>query len=162
MEHTFFAILFIKKICLNEKKIHIFNLIEAYANTQDHAEYIRIKSQIKDACGEEVEGIALLFSNSSGTYGFVTGDKVKIARQSDKKPLKLDADDFFSDSQWQSHLSSEYLVFILENDQGNTTELINQYLQGDIDDDIIDVDVINAINYIKFEEKPLDDMSSYL
>ena len=80
----FFCTLIYQKDLSERKKITIFNLIDAYANTEEHAERIKLKAQIQKACGEQVESIALLFSNSSERYGFVTGNKVKVARWRDK------------------------------------------------------------------------------
>lgn len=158
----FFCNLVYQKDLTERKKISIFNLIDAYANTEDHAKRVRLKSQIKEACGEQIEGIALLFSNSSGTYGFVTGNRVKVARWRDAGPLELDADELFSDSTRELRLSFQYYVFILENEEKYTPELIEQYFQGNEIDDDINTDVINAIKYINTLEKPLEDMSWYL
>lgn len=158
----FFCNLVYQKDLTERKKISIFNLIDAYANTEDHTERVRLKSQIKEACGEQIEGIALLFSNSGGTYGFVTGNRVKVAQWRDKGPLELDDDELFSDPDHQLKLSFQYFVFILENEREYTPELIKHYIQGNEEDDSINTDVINAIKYINTHEKPLEDMNWYL
>ncbi len=158
----FFCTLIYQKDLSERKKITIFNLIDAYANTEEHAERIKLKAQIQKACGEQVESIALLFSNSSETYGFVTGNRVKVARWRDKGPLELDADELFSDSERHLSLSFQYFVFILENEKKYTPELIKQYFQSNEVDDNINTDVINAIKCINILEKPLEDMSWYL
>ena len=158
----FFCNLVYQKDLTEPKKNSILNLIDAYANTEDHAMRVRLKCQIKEACGEQTEGIALLFSNSSETYGFVTGNRVKVARWRDEGPLELDADELFSESNSQLRLSFQYFVFILENEGEYTPELIKQYVQGHEDDDDINTEVINAIKFIGIHEKPLEDMSRYL
>lgn len=158
----FFCTLVYQKDLTERKKISIFNLIDAYANTEDHVERVRLKSQIKEACGAQIEGIALLFSNSSGTYGFVTGNRVKVARWRDEEPLELDADELFSDSERQLELSFQYFVFILESEEQYTFELIREYIQGDEKNDIINTDVINAIKCINTHDQLHEDMSLYL
>lgn len=157
----FFCNLVYQKDLTERKKITIFHLIDAYAHAEEHAERVSLKSQIKEACGEQVEGIALLFSNASETYGFVTGNRVKVARWRDTGPLELDADELFSDSH-QLGFNFCYFVFILENERAYTPELIRQYVQGDEQNDSINTDVINAIKCINTLEKRLEDMSRYL
>lgn len=158
----FFCNLVYQKNLPERKNISIFKLIEAYANTEEHAERVKLKAQIKEACGDQVEGIALLFSNAGGTYGFVTGKRVKVARWRDIGPLELDADELFSDPERQLNLSFKYRVFILEKEEEYVPELINQYIQDNEKGGCINTDVINAINYIGTSEKPLEDMSRYL
>lgn len=158
----FFCNLVYQKNLSERKKITIFKLIEAYANTEEHAERVKLKAQIKESCGEQVEGIALLFSNAGGAYGFVTGNRIKVARWRDKGPLELDADELFFDSERKSKLNFQYYVFILENEEEYVPELINQYFQGNEADDCINTDVINAIKHIHIPENPLEDMSWYL
>lgn len=158
----FFCNLVYQKDLNERKKITIFNLIDAYANTEDQAERVRLKYQIKEACGEQVEGIALLFSNSSETFGFVTGNRVQVARWQDAGPLELDADELFSDLEGNLKLSFGYFVFILENEADYSPELISQYIQGDENDDNINTEVINAIKHVTILENSFEDMSLYL
>ncbi|PJD95830.1 MAG: hypothetical protein CK426_06725 [Legionella sp.] len=155
----FFCNLVYQKNLTERKKITLFNLIEAYATTEEHAERVKLKAQIKEACGEQVEGMSLLFSNARKTYGFVTGNRVKVARHSDKKLLELDADELFSDLKWPLF---QYSVFILDNEEECASELISEYMQGNECDDKINTDVINAIKRIKTGNNFHEDMNEYL
>jgi hypothetical protein len=134
-------------------KVSILNLIDAYATTKDQDERLKLKSDIEKVCETKVEGIALLFSNSEETYGFVTGNRIKVAQQSDTQPLQLDAHGLFSDLKHKLKLN-EYFVFILKEERDDALELIKHYSSN--------MDNIDAINYVNTKENPFEDMTWYL
>ncbi len=162
----FFCNLAYKKDLLERKKMTLFTLIDEYAKTQDRAKKIQLKAQITEACGEQVEGISLLFSGTEGIYGFVTGQRLKVARLQDEALLALDADEMFAylpdTSGLRLRLGPNYLVFILENESTIISERIKQFIKSNETDDEIDTEVINAIKYINRPEKPDEDINLYL
>lgn len=142
----FFCSLVYKKDVTRHNEPHLLKLIDAYANTDDHIKHIRLKNEIRQTCGEDVEGIALLFSTTKENkqYGFVSGKRVQLAQWRGKGPIALDADELFSGSE----LNTRFHAFILENDSEDASEHITQYIQGDEQGDTINTDVINAIKYV--------------
>ncbi len=141
-------------------RMSILSLIDAYAETQDPAEQVRLKNEIKAACGTQTEGIALLFLNSRGAYGFVTGSRVRVAAWGGLGPLDLDDNELFSVD--HNGVPLHYYSFVLTDETDRVSQAVADYVSGDEIDDAIDTGVINAIKPMMNRPASLEQMSRYL
>lgn len=157
---TYFLCTLVYKTQLSERKrMSLFALIDAYANTQDRMQRIQLKSRITKACGDQIEGMAFLFSKSNQSYGFVSGKRICIARVGDVEPYKLEDDELFFA---QDRQLCQFRTFILKNDNVDPTHSVREFLQSDEDDDVIDTNIINAIKYVRTLDRSSEDMQAYL
>lgn len=144
--------------------LKLLKLIDTYAETIKHQERVDLKKQIIQAYSGQVDGIALLFSSASETYGFVTGSRVKVARFREESPLEIDADGLFSDSQCYPSLSFGHFVFIFENElEYDYSRLIKPYIQLEADVQAEKIPKgLTAIKYINASQDTVRDLGLYL